>query len=170
MANKKLVTMSHFPYQICYAGIRNEESRARSERALIFCAEANFEADGTMTKAGAKAKKSSKRASAGGRGSRKPADLEAIRKQINELVGSEAVNLVESTIAEADKGHYSAMKYLFEMIGLYPATGAEAAVGEDSLAKTLLRRLGLPEEATAERAVTKDSPAGAAAAADDAVK
>jgi hypothetical protein len=137
-----------------------------SERALIFWAEA----DGAMTKAGAKAKKNSKRASARGRGARKAADLEAIRKQINELVGSEAVNLVESTIAEADKGHYVAMKYLFEMIGLYPATGPEVPAGEDSLAKTLLRRMGLPEESLSERTGTKDCPADTAAAAGDAVE
>jgi hypothetical protein len=123
-----------------------------------------------MTKAGAKTKKKPQRASAAGRKSRKPIDLQAIRKQINELVGSEAVNLVESTIAEADKGHYPAMKYLFEMIGLYPATGAEVPAGEDSLAQTLLQRLGLPEEPTTNRTGTKDSPAGAAVAADDAVK
>jgi hypothetical protein len=123
-----------------------------------------------MTKAGAKAKKGGKKTSAGGRASRKPADLEAVRKQIHELVSSEAVNLVESTIAEADKGHYPAMKYLFEIIGLYPASGVETPVGEDSLAKTLLRRLGLPEEPTVERTGTKECPAEPTAATDDAVE
>ena|ERR1700690_4231064 len=45
---------------------------------------------------------------------RKPVDLEAVRQQISDLVGGQAVELVEITIAEADKGHYGAMKYLFE--------------------------------------------------------
>ncbi len=130
-----------------------------------------------MTKARAKAgKKKTKAASAASRGSRKPVDLEAVRQQISQLVGSQAVGLVETTIGEADKGHYAAMKYLFELIGLYPATGEEeAAPGEDSLAKTLLKRLGVPEaeaEPALEPAITKDSPenAGAAALGIDAVE
>ncbi|MBV9573822.1 MAG: hypothetical protein JOY93_07180 [Acidobacteriales bacterium] len=51
-----------------------------------------------------------------------PTDLNALREQIRNLVGSEAVQMVESTIAKANSGHCAAMKYLFEMIGLYPAT------------------------------------------------
>jgi hypothetical protein len=85
-------------------------------------------------------------------------------------VSSEAVNLVESTIAEADKGHYPAMKYLFEIIGLYPTPGGETPAEEGSLAKTLLRRLGLPEDPIVERTGTKECPAGPAAATDDAVE
>jgi hypothetical protein len=99
-------------------------------------------------------------------------DLEAVRRQISELVGNQAVDLVEIAIAEADKGHYPAMKYLFELIGLYPATEQEVVLGEDSLAKTLLKRLGFPDEPVAERAVTKDCRAvgDAVATGDDAVK
>jgi len=56
-----------------------------------------------MTKARAKAgKKKTKAASAASRGSRKPVDLEAVRQQISQLVGSQAVGLVETTIGEAD--------------------------------------------------------------------
>ena len=90
--------------------------------------------------------------------SRKPVDLQAVRQQINDMVGGEAVGMVETTIAEVDKGHYGAMKYLFEMIGLYPATeGEKQEAGEDVLSKTLLRRLGLPEDVAPKPAVTKDS-------------
>jgi len=57
---------------------------------------------------------------------------------------------------EVNKGHYLAMKYLFEMIGLCPATDPEPTVQEDSLAKTLLHRLRLPEETNSDPEVTKD--------------
>jgi hypothetical protein len=106
--------------------------------------------------------KTSQRAASRGKGSRKPPDLIAIREQITNLVGNEAVGMVETTIAEVEKGHYLALKYLFEMIGLYPTTGAEDSPGEDSLARTLLRRLGFPEDAAPvelkqENVVTKDT-------------
>lgn len=57
---------------------------------------------------------------------------------------------------KVNKGHYLAMKYLFEVIGLYPATTPEGPLPEDWLAKTLLRRLRLPEEAEAGTEVTKE--------------
>jgi hypothetical protein len=82
--------------------------------------------------------------------------LAAIRQQIANLVGSQAVAMVRTTMEEAEKGHYAAMKYLFEMIGLYPAAPQEEMPGEDSLAGTLMRRLGLPEEPMLETEVTKD--------------
>ena len=123
----------------------------------------------TMKEAKSKARSTGgkRRARSGGR-LRKPVDMESVRREIGDLVGSQAINLVEITIAEADKGHYGAMKYLFEMIGLYPATGGEEAAGEDSLAKTLLKRLGLPEEGTPKPEVTKECQP--VAAGDDAVE
>src|SRR5205809_3838261 len=90
-----------------------------------------------------------------GRKSRQATDLAAIRQQITDLVRNQAVPMVEITISEVDKGHYAAMKYLFEMIGLYPAAAQEETQGEDSLARTLLRRLGLPEEPMLEAEVAK---------------
>jgi hypothetical protein len=111
-----------------------------------------------MSKAKAKAKTNgAKRSRVNGK-SRKPVDLQVVRQEINDMVGGEAISMVETTIAEVDKGHYGAMKYLFEMIGLYPATEGETpAEGEDVLAKTLLKRLGLPEDAAPKPAVTKGS-------------
>jgi len=82
----------------------------------------------------------------GGRRSQKPVDLEEIRRKIANLVGAEAAPMVESAIEEAHKGHFGAMKYLFEIVGLYPAGEAETGQSENSLARTLLHRLGLPEE------------------------
>jgi hypothetical protein len=53
--------------------------------------------------------------------------------------------MVETTIAEAVRGHSLGMKYLFEMIGLDPARPTDAAPADDSLAATLLRKLGITE-------------------------
>jgi hypothetical protein len=50
-------------------------------------------------------------------------DLAEIRQQITNLVGNDAVGMVEITMDEVGKGHYLGMKHLFEMIGLYPALG-----------------------------------------------
>jgi hypothetical protein len=100
----------------------------------------------------------------------KPVDLGAIRERITNLVGDRAVAMVETTMDEVDKGHYLAMKYLFEMVGLCPATSAEETTQGDSLAKTLLRRLQLSEEAEAATEVTKDCTADAVEPDGDAVK
>jgi hypothetical protein len=106
-----------------------------------------------------KTRKSSKRSPSAPKKALKRVDLGAIREQITSLVGNRAVAMVEITMAEVNKGHYLALKYLFEMIGLCPATDPEATVQEDSLARTLLRRLRLPEEVNPDPEVTKDSVA-----------
>lgn len=114
-------------------------------------------------------RKNLKRGSAG-EGSRKPVDLAVIREQIMSLVCHQALGMVEATIREAEKGHFTATKYLLEMIGLYPATDQEEAPGENALAKTLLRRLGLPEDPVLENPVTKDWGPEGMADEDDTVK
>ena len=101
-----------------------------------------------------------------GKKSRQATDLAAIRQRITDLVRDQAIPMVEITISEVDKGHYSAMKYLFEMIGLYPAAAQEESQGEDSLARTLLRRLGLPEEPMLEAEIKKDGQLESAAGKD----
>jgi hypothetical protein len=97
-----------------------------------------------------------------------PLDLGTVREQISDRVGGAALNMVEGTITEAGKGHYGAMKYLFEMIGLYPSSSEEKSPEEDSLAKTLLKHLGLPEDPALKAEITKDCRAGAAG--DDALE
>ncbi|MGA8154175.1 MAG: hypothetical protein WB952_24725 [Terriglobales bacterium] len=77
---------------------------------------------------------------------REPLDLAALREQITNLVCVEAVGMVETTIEQVRNGHYQALKYLFEMIGLYPAAGGGDVPEEDSLAATLLRHLGISAE------------------------
>ena len=109
-----------------------------------------------MSKAKAgKAGKSPKKRPSVPRKALKQVDLSVVREQITNLVGNRAVDMVETTMDEIDKGHYLAMKYLFEMIGLCPATTPEEAPEEDSLARTLLRRLRLPEETNPGTEVTK---------------
>jgi len=98
-----------------------------------------------------------------------PVDLKALREQITNLVGNRAVEMVERTMDEADNGHYLAMKYLFEMVGLCPAINSGGGIEEeaDSLAKILLERLNIPQESTE---VTGEVVADAARLASDNVK
>src|SRR5271165_480199 len=114
-----------------------------------------------------KARKSSKRTP---KKALKQVDLGAVREHITNLVGNRAVEMVETTMDEVHKGHYLAMKYLFEMIGLCPAIAPEEVIEEDSLAKTLLRRLGLPEETNPGTEVTKDCITDPVEQPSDAVK
>jgi hypothetical protein len=92
----------------------------------------------------------------------KRVDLGVIGEQITNLVGHRAIKMVEITMDEVNKGHYLAMKYLFEMIGLCPATAPQGTLQEDSLAETLLRRLKIPEQAAAVNEVTKECGGDAA--------
>jgi len=124
-----------------------------------------------MNKAKAsKARKRPRRAPSVPKKALKKVDLVVIGELITNLVGNRAIEMVEITMDEVDKGHYLAMKYLFEMIGLCPATAPEGAIQEDSLAKTLLRRLRFPEESDPSTEVTKECAAEPVEQASDAVK
>jgi hypothetical protein len=126
---------------------------------------------GSMSKAkSGKAGKSSKQSRSAPKKAPKQVDLGLVRERITNLVGNRAVEMVETTIDEVAKGHYLAMKYLFEMIGLCPATAPEEELEEDSLARTLLRRLRLPEEETPSTEVTGDCLADVVEQESDAVK
>jgi hypothetical protein len=117
-----------------------------------------------------KKRKSSKKASSAQRKALKQVDLAVVGGQITNLVGNSAVKMVQITMDEVKKGHYLAMKYLFEMIGLCPATTPEGPLPEDSLAKTLLRRLKLPEETDTGTEVTQECAADPVEQECDAVK
>jgi hypothetical protein len=124
-----------------------------------------------MNKAKAsKARKRPRRAPSVPKKALKKVDLVVIGELITNLVGNRAIEMVEITMDEVDKGHYLAMKYLFEMIGLCPATAPEGAIQEDSLAKTLLRRLRFPEESDPGTEVTKECVAEPVEQESDAVK
>jgi len=117
-----------------------------------------------------KGRSRSKKSTAAQQHSLKRVDLSVVQEQITNLVGNRAVEMVETTIEEVGKGHYLAMKCLFELIGLSPATTPEEAPEEDSLAKILLRRLKLPEEANPGAEVTKVCGVDPAAPESDAVE
>ena len=68
--------------------------------------------------------------------SQQTSSLTEIRKEITTLIKSNAVHMVQKTIDQVNEGHYAAMKYLFEAIGLFPAPIQEEIRAEDSLART----------------------------------
>jgi len=117
-----------------------------------------------------KAGKRSKKTSSLAKKTLKRVDLGVVREQITNLVGNRAVEMVETTMEEVGKGHYLAMKCLFELIGLCPATAPERALEDDSLAQTLLRRLQLPEELHPGTEVIKDCVVDPVEQESDAVK
>ena len=128
-----------------------------------------------MKKTTNRAERNNSKRTPASRGSRKPVDLGEVRQKITNLVGAEAGPMVESAIEEAHKGHFGAMRYLFEIVGLYPADDSDAGPVDNSLAKTLLRRLGLPEEMplqqqARENQVTKDSDPSPSGKEGDAVE
>lgn len=79
-----------------------------------------------------------------------PMDKEALRGEISKQVRAAAPGMVSITIKQVNDGHYQAMKYLFEMIGLFPAPAMQDMPQEDSLAGMLLDRLGMREETLTE--------------------
>ena len=88
------------------------------------------------------AKKSSPRAK-----SKKDVDLAEVRKDIANIVGTEAAELVRKLVDEGHKGQLAPVKYLLETAGIFPASvEGENTPEQDSLARTLLRRMGLPED------------------------
>jgi len=80
--------------------------------------------------------------------SKKEFDPAQVRKEISELVGSQAETMAQAVIDEGKKGQVSPVKYLFEMAKIFPpsADGEQATTNEECLAQTLLRRMNLPVE------------------------
>jgi hypothetical protein len=100
-----------------------------------------------------------------------PVDIAQVRDQIRQAVGSQAIDMVNAAVKGVKSGHYLAMKYLFEIVGIYPASASAGSTEEDSLGKILLRNLGIdPEIAQAQTKVWNDSSKGWNPAAGDAVE
>ena len=95
----------------------------------------------SKTAAKTAAKKSSKKI-------KKELNPAEVRKDISQMVKSEAKEMAEAVIGEGKKGQLATVRYLFEMANIFPEAtdGSQASADEDCLARTLLNRLDLPEE------------------------
>src|SRR5258707_13257026 len=71
-----------------------------------------------------------------------------VRKDISQMVKSEAKEMAEAVIGEGKKGQLAMVKYLFEVAEIFPEAtdGSQASTEEDCLARTLLNRWDRPEE------------------------
>ena len=76
-------------------------------------------------------------------------------QQTTNLVGNDAVGMVEITMEEVGKGHYLGMKYLFGNDWALSRVGEDGSMVPDSMAAVLLRRLGLTEPAVPEDRLPK---------------
>jgi hypothetical protein len=97
-----------------------------------------------------KRKRAAKKRAPGRGENRKGETLGALREKIASLVSSRAFEMVEYFAEDVEhNGNLSAMKFLFEMIGLFPAA-SESRVEEKERAwgETLLDRLGAPQNGT----------------------
>jgi hypothetical protein len=123
---------------------------------------------GAMTKKKAKSKiiqKPKPRNKNAGKG-KQELNPAGVRKDISQMVESEATTMAQAVIDEGKKGQLATVKYLFEMASIFPPStdGSHATADEDCLAKTLLRRLDLPEEPVGRdeeddvKAVSADKP------------
>lgn len=89
----------------------------------------------------------------------RPQDLSALRQEIVDTIKRSALEMVNTTVAQASEGNYTAMKYLFELAGLYPALPAtETSAVDEPLALTLLRRLGIVEDQSPKTSAKGENP------------
>jgi len=103
-----------------------------------------------MIKKKAKSKKAAKKSGKGKRSTKSKKELSPadVRKDIAEMVKSEAETMAQAVIDEGKKGQLTTVKYLFEMAEIYPpqTDQGQATAEEESLAETLLHRLNIPTE------------------------
>jgi hypothetical protein len=99
-----------------------------------------------------------------------------VRKDIAQMVASEATTMAQAVIDEGKKGQLATVKYLFEVAEIYPAStdGSFATTDEDCLARTLLNRMDVPDEPVArdeedepKAATSANKPAGKPADKDE---
>jgi hypothetical protein len=100
----------------------------------------------------------------------------SVRKDIAQMVASEATTMAQAVIDEGKKGQLATVKYLFEVAEIYPAStdGSFATTDEDCLARTLLNRMDVPDEPVArdeedepKAATSANKPAGKPADKDE---
>ena len=88
----------------------------------------------------------------------KKIDREAVREKVASMVASEVEDMVNAAIGEGNKGHFQAMKYLFEVAGIFPAGQTpEGDERETSFSELLCKQLELAERQSTEGQVTEVS-------------
>jgi hypothetical protein len=77
---------------------------------------------------------------------KKETNLAEVRKQVTEIVQSEAALMAQAVVQEGKKGQVAPVRYLFEMANIFPvqANAEQATEEEDCLAKILLARMEAP--------------------------
>ena len=116
-----------------------------------------------------------KRKNVGSRKSKKEMNPAEVRKDIAQMVDSEAAKMAQAVIDEGKKGQLATVKYLFEVAQIYPPStdGSHSTTSEDSLAQTLMRRLNMPDEPIARdeedapKAASSEEPAAKAGGEDE---
>jgi hypothetical protein len=76
----------------------------------------------------------------------KEMDVVEVRKQVTEVVQSQATELTQAVVKEGMKGQVSPVRYLFEMANIFPIqeNAEKPTEEEDSFAKILLSRMEAP--------------------------
>ena len=101
-----------------------------------------------MTKKKATKKATGQKSAKKGRKMRPKKELNPaeVRKQVSQIVQSEAVEMTQAVVKEGMKGQVAPVRYLFEMANIFPvqANGEQATEEEDCLAKILLSRMEAP--------------------------
>jgi hypothetical protein len=77
---------------------------------------------------------------------KKEIDVTKVRKEVSQVVKSQATELTQAVVEEGMKGQVGSVRYLFEMANIFPVQeNAEAPTEEeDSFAKILLSRMEAP--------------------------
>jgi hypothetical protein len=108
-----------------------------------------------VKKSKAKAKPRGQKTQKSGTGSRK-IDVVTLRQRVINKIGAGAMKMVGAAIGEAEKGHYQAVKFLFELAGIFPAPAIEEKAGEaKSYSEILCRQMGLLDEPNTDQGVTE---------------
>jgi hypothetical protein len=79
---------------------------------------------------------------------KKEIDPAVVRKQVSQIVKSEATEMTQAVVEEAKKGQLAPVRYLFEMAKIFPeqVSPEQATEEEDCLAKILLSRIDAPQK------------------------
>jgi hypothetical protein len=77
---------------------------------------------------------------------KKEIDVVEVRKEVSQIVKSQAAELTQAVVEEGKKGQVPPVRYLFEMANIFPVqeNAEQATEEEDCFAKILLSRMDAP--------------------------